>query len=360
MARILKTSICFLFAVLLTALIINIAKITYQDSLYISRELSASAQAKKSEQVYLGGMPIGMTIKSQGVIIIGVTDITTPDGQLAPSKAAGLAPGDILVEIAGETIDNVVSLDQIINKQENAGQKLVLKYIRNNKQRTTLITPACDASSGRYKLGLWIRDSAAGIGTITFMKQTKHGYYFGALGHPICDPDTLTMVPVRSGDIYKCSIIGIKKSQKGAPGEIKGVFLKEGKRLGSIKKNNKFGVFGVMDDKITNPLYPKPVEICKRRAVKPGRAKIIATIDNEIKEYDIEIIKTSFQKTSEEKSMVIRVIDEELIQKTGGIVQGMSGSPIIQNGKLVGAVTHVFINDPTKGFGVYLDWMIEE
>ncbi|HEY8418966.1 MAG TPA: SpoIVB peptidase [Clostridia bacterium] len=356
-----KVSVCFFVAVLLTALIINVSKFTYPifNSENITADIATSAQIKK-EQVYLGGMPIGISIKSQGVIVIGVTNINTAEGSVSPSKEAGIEPGDILTEIAGEPIESVASLDEIINKPENIGEKLILKFVRNNKQRSTIITPACDISSGRYKLGLWIRDSAAGIGTITFMKETKSGYKFGALGHPICDPDTLTMVPVRSGDVYRCSIIGLKKSQKGAPGEIRGVFLKEGKKLGVVEKNNRFGVYGVLEERLLNPLYPNPIEIAKRREVKPGKAKIVSTLDSEIKEYDIEIIKTNNQKTSEEKSMVIRVTDPELIKKTGGIVQGMSGSPIIQNGKLVGAVTHVFINDPTKGFGVYLDWMIDE
>jgi stage IV sporulation protein B len=360
MARI-KASVCFFVAVLLTALIINISNITYPSPgpISISADMAASAQPKK-EQVYLGGMPIGISIKSQGAIVIGVTNINTSEGSVSPSKDAGIEPGDILTEIAGEPIENVASLDQIINKPENAGEKLILKFIRNNKNRSTIITPALDSSSNRYKLGLWIRDSAAGIGTITFMKETKTGYKFGALGHPICDPDTLTMVPVRSGDVYRCNIIGLKKSQKGAPGEIRGVFLKEGKKLGVVEKNNRFGVYGIIGERLINPLYPNPIEIAKRREIKPGKAKIVSTIDSEIKEYDIEIIKTNYQKASEEKSMVIRVTDAELIKKTGGIVQGMSGSPIIQNGKLAGAVTHVFINDPTKGFGVYLDWMIDE
>ncbi|HEY8444474.1 MAG TPA: SpoIVB peptidase [Clostridia bacterium] len=355
-----KASVYFMFAVILAALTINLINLTYPVLNRIqSSDVEANAQTKK-EQVYLGGMPIGISIKSQGVIVIGVTNINTPEGAVSPSKEAGIAPGDILTEIAGEQIENVASLDRIINKPENIGQKLILKFIRGGKPKTTIIQPACDVSSGRYKLGLWIRDSAAGIGTVTFMKETNDGYKFGALGHPICDPDTFTMVPVRSGDVYRCSIIGLKKSQKGSPGEIRGVFLKESKKLGCIEKNCRFGVFGVLNERLPNPLYPNPIEVAKRREVKPGKAKIVTTIDHEIKEYDVEIIKTNPQKTGAEKSMVIRVTDFDLIKKTGGIVQGMSGSPIIQNGKLVGAVTHVFINDPTKGFGVYLDWMINE
>lgn len=359
--RIFRSILGILFAFFLIALIININP-TYniRDNLISSQNISINTSAKKSEYVYVGGMPIGMTIASKGVIVIGVTDIITENGNISPSRAAGLENGDVLTEIAGEEIQGVTSLDRIINSPENCGQNLKLKYIRKNKERITEITPALDVSSGRYKLGLWIRDSAAGIGTLTFIKETKNGYSFGALGHPICDPDTLTVVPVRSGDIYRCNVVGIKRSEKGAPGEIKGVFLKEGKRLGEIKKNNKFGVFGSMNERLINPLFPKPIEVCPRRAVKPGKAKIVTTVGDEVKQYDIEIIKTNYQRSSEEKSMVIRVVDSELLQKTGGIVQGMSGSPIIQNGKLVGAVTHVFINDPTKGFGVYLDWMINE
>ncbi len=359
--KFIRFTLGILFAVFLTALIINTSTFfSFYTDLHTIQDISLNTSARKSDCVYVGGMPIGMTLSSKGVIVIGITDITTQDGNVAPSRQAGLENGDILTEIAGEDIKGVASLDRIINSQDNSGQTLKLRYIRKNKEKFTEITPALDAASGRYKLGLWIRDSAAGIGTLTFMKETKQGYSFGALGHPICDPDTLTIVPVNSGDIFRCSVIGVTKSQKGAPGEIKGVFLKEGKKLGEIQKNNKFGVFGSMPQKIHNPLYPKPIEICQRKAVKPGKAKIVTTVGDEIKEYNIEIIKTNYQKSREEKSMVIRVIDNELIKKTGGIVQGMSGSPIIQNGKLVGAVTHVFINDPTKGFGVYLDWMINE
>lgn len=359
--RIFRLTLGFLFAVFLTALILNLShSYSFNNDSYTYQNISINTSARKSDCVYVGGMPIGMTLYSKGVIVIGITDITTENGNLAPSRTAGLENGDVLTEIAGEKIEGVVSLDRIINNQNNSGKTLKLKYIRKNKEKATEITPALDAASGRYKLGLWIRDSAAGIGTLTFMKETKQGYSFGALGHPICDPDTLTVVPVRSGDIYRCNVIGVKRSQKGVPGELKGVFLKEGKKLGEIKKNNKFGVFGSMQNKMINPLYPKPIEICQRKAVKPGKAKIVTTIGDEIKQYDIEIIKTNYQRSSEEKSMVIRVVDDELLKKTGGIVQGMSGSPIIQNGKLVGAVTHVFINDPTKGFGVYLDWMINE
>lgn len=359
--RIFRFTLGIFFAVFLTALIFNLShSYSFYNDLHTYQNISISTSAKRADYVYVGGMPIGMTLFCKGVIIIGVTDITTENGNFSPSKTAGLENGDILTEIAGQNIEGVVSLDHIINSQENFGKNLKLKYIRKNKERITEIIPALDAASGKYKLGLWIRDSAAGIGTLTFMKDNKQGYNFGALGHPICDPDTLTVVPVKSGDIYRCNVIGVKKSEKGAPGELKGVFLKEGKKLGEIKKNNKFGVFGSMQNKIINPLYPKPIEICQRKAVKPGKAKIVTTIGDEVKEYNIEIIKTNYQKSSEEKSMVIRVVDDELLKKTGGIVQGMSGSPIIQNGKLVGAVTHVFINDPTKGFGVYLDWMINE
>lgn len=361
MAKFFRASLGILFTVFLAVLFINIGAGIYPDFLpQYSSEISLNTFAKKSDYVYVGGMPIGMTLNSQGVIVIGLTEILTADGYVTPSKDAKIIPGDILTDIAGCSIENVLSLDNIINQEQNIGQKLNLTYIRNNTKFETEICPAKDTLSGRCKLGLWIRDSAAGIGTLTFIRKNQNGYSFGALGHPICDPDTYTVVPVKKGEIFKCSIVGVTKSMKGAPGEIKGVFLKDKKKLGKIIKNNKFGVFGTVEELIPNPLYPKPLEVGARKNVKPGKAKIVTTIGDQTDEYDIEIIKTNYQKSSDEKSLIIRITDTELLKKTGGIVQGMSGSPIIQNGKIIGAVTHVFINDPTKGFGVYLDWMLKE
>ena len=215
-----------------------------------------------------------------------------------------------------------------------------------------------DEISKKYKLGLWIRDNAAGVGTLTFIR--KDNMRFGALGHPVCDIDTGACLPVKSGNIFKCNIVGYRKGEKGKAGELKGLFLRNGSILGALDENNGYGVYGNFGNEALEAYKNELVEVASRNEVKSGKAKIRCTIDGTVpKDYDIEIVKTYFQDSKSNKSMFIRVTDKELLSKTGGIVQGMSGSPIIQNGKLVGAVTHVFVSDPTKGYGIYADWMID-
>lgn len=361
-ARIGLLCVVAFFALYFSGIINYIPKLDgiYNFSINYDSDDSYLVGAREKQYVYLGGMPIGLTLNAQGVIIIGITEIETQNGCTRPGKEAGLEVGDIITQIDDQNIDGIKSLDTILNSEGYNGGAKKIKYIRKDKEYESVIIPALDKTSGRYKLGLWLRDNAAGIGTLTYIRPIGNQLRFGALGHPISDPDTGTVIPVRGGEVYRCNIVGVSKSVKGTPGEIKGIFLKEKKRLGEIDKNNKFGVFGTLNEVITNPLYPKPIEVASRKSIKSGKAKIVTTVDKQIKEYDIEIIKTNMQTSCEEKSMVIKITDPELIEKTGGIVQGMSGSPIIQNGKLVGAVTHVFINDPTKGFGVYLDWMFEQ
>lgn len=333
----------------------NISNIGY------TNEAVEYAAAPKYGAVYLGGMPIGLSLSSKGALIIGVGEVNTQSGIAKPCVDAGLVSGDIIIDIQGEGINNVADLDNAVNKPENQGKPLNITFVREGKTMNTVATAAIDSASGKYKLGLWIRDSAAGIGTVTYMKPTEGGRVdFGALGHPICDADTGVIIPILKGEVFKCNILGVNKSVRGTPGELRGVFLREGKFLGSAFVNNKFGVFGRMESKFDNNLYPELVEVAGRRSVKPGKATILSSVDNTIKEYEIEIVKACPQKCAEEKSLVIRITDKDLLERTGGIVQGMSGSPIIQNGKLVGAVTHVFISDPTKGFGVYADWMLEQ
>ena len=209
-----------------------------------------------------------------------------------------------------------------------------------------------------YRLGLWIRDNAAGVGTLTYVRQDN--FRFGALGHPVCDIDTGKIMPVSGGNIYKCSIVGFNKGVRGNPGELRGLFLKSGVSVGELDNNNNFGVYGKINEEYVKAMGVEPMMVGFRDSVKTGKAKILSTIDGgKPEEYEIEIIKLNYQSESDKKSMVLRITDERLLNSTGGIVQGMSGSPIIQNGKLVGAVTHVFVSDPTKGFGVYIDWMID-
>lgn len=307
------------------------------------------------EEVYLGGMPVGMTLHAKGVIVLGVGSVLTESGPVKPFSDSRIKEGDIITRINGEEILCVEDIHRIINLPVNCGKEIVIGFTRRGKDMEEKTVPALDTATKSYKLGLWIRDNAAGVGTVTYIKKDKR---FGALGHPICDADVGGILPIRGGNVYKCNIIGVITGKKGVPGELRGMFLKSKTKLGTVDTNNKFGVFGTLNEVLPNKLYPEPVKCATRDMVVPGPATILSTVGEEICEYKIEIIKTNFQSAQNEKSMVIKITDERLLSDTGGIVQGMSGSPILQNGKLCGAVTHVFINDPTKGFGVYIDWML--
>ncbi|PKK96029.1 MAG: SpoIVB peptidase [Tenericutes bacterium HGW-Tenericutes-4] len=320
---------------------------------------SVRANIVDKDLVYVGGNPVGFSLNSEGLIVVGANSVLTKSGRVDTLKNSNVEVGDIIIEIEGQKITKTEDAEAVINIKENEGKNLQIKAVRKNKEIMLNLTPALDAQTNRYKMGLWVRDDAAGVGTLTFVK--KDNLRFGALGHPICDIDTKVPFSVHDGKMYSSNIIGIKKGTSGIPGELKGLFLRGQKAEGNVEKNDEFGVFGYVnkESKILNEelLY----KIGGRLTARPGKAKIRAGLEGHaVEEYDIEIIKTNYQNVSKQKSMVIRVTDKRLLSKTGGIVQGMSGSPILQNGKVVGAVTHVFVNDPKKGFGVYLDWMIGE
>ena len=311
-----------------------------------------------SKKIYAGGMPVGLVLNSKGVIVVGASPVTTFDGEYNAEKDGVLKIGDIILEINNTEVLTTDDVSRIINKKENKDKELFVKVLRDSKEIVLETKPIYDIRSDIYRLGVWVKDDASGIGTLTFVDSNLR---FGALGHPICDNDTKTIINIRDGKLYNCSVMGVNKSKGGVPGEIRGLFLEGKDEQGYIEKNNEFGVFGELSKDSSLIELTEEYEIGGRLTVKPGKAQIRCCVDGEnIKMYDIEIIKTNYQNYSNDKSMVIRVTDLDLINKTGGIVQGMSGSPIIQNGRLVGAVTHVFVNDPTKGFGVYLDWMYGE
>ncbi|MBQ8451446.1 MAG: SpoIVB peptidase [Clostridia bacterium] len=298
--------------------------------------------------VYLGGFPLGFTISCSGALVVTSSN----------ESASEILPGDILTKIENISVHSAEEILKLINKEEFAGKTIEVELIRGSEVFKTKITPKFDETQKIYKLGLWIRDNAAGVGTVTFIREDN--LRFGALGHPVCDIDSGTCLPVLSGNIYKCNIVGVKKGKGGDPGELKGLFLRSGQKLGSLDSNNNFGVYGNFNKDAISKMNLKKVEVAKKDEVQSGKAKIVCAIEgNQPEEYDIEIVKAYFQTSKSNKSMFIRVTDKRLIEKTGGIVQGMSGSPIIQNNKLVGAVTHVFVSDSTKGYGIYADWMID-
>ena len=295
------------------------------------------------DEYYVGGVPIGLSICSDGAIVVSEeNDIVT-----------SLKEGDIITQINGQEIESLSQIEDIL---QESGEEAEVKFLRKNKELKTLIKTTRDENSGKLKLGLWVKDDITGVGTLTFVnKKTKE---YGALGHPIVEANSGNVVPVANGNIYECNLIGINKGKRNAPGELRCVFVSNSKSKGTIENNSKFGINGVLSD--VKGLVDENVtaKLGGRLGVKMGKAYIASSISGIREEYEIEIIKANYQKSADDKSLVFRVKDKHLLEMTGGIVQGMSGSPIIQDGKIVGAVTHVFLNDPTKGYGVYVDWMV--
>ncbi len=309
--------------------------------------------------LYVGGDVMGFSLNGDGVVILGFSNVETELGKVNTLKNSDIKKGDIIKKIEGESVNSVADICRIVNIEDNKNRELTTEIKRNDELIETKILNALDKNSGLYKLGLWVKDDVSGIGTLTYIRKDNNR--FGALGHSICDSDTKTVYNIDGGDMYPCTVIGLKRGSKGKPGELKGLFMQgKSNKRGLVDKNSEYGVFGVVcDEKLQ---YKKESMLAGGRLfAKPGKAYIRSSIDGDlVKDYEIEIVKTNYQSSSNEKSMVIRVTDKELLEKTGGIVQGMSGSPIIQNNRVIGAVTHVFINDPTKGFGIYLDWMINQ
>lgn len=317
---------------------------------------SVSVSKIKDLEVYPGGLNVGIKISTKGVLVVGHSDIESLEGKLeSPAKTSGIELGDVITKINGEEIENSRDLSKKIRELDN--EVISIEYLRNgisNKKQIQL-----EKENNEYKLGLWVRDSTAGIGTLTF--YDKKSNLFGALGHPITDGDTNKPFTIKEGNLLNSSVISIKKGEKGAPGELKGLFVNERDNIGTIEKNTESGIFGVGSDNLINEVYNTPIKIGFRSEIKEGPASIITTIDeNGPKAYAIEILKLLPQEEPGAKSMVIKVVDQELLEKTGGIVQGMSGSPIIQDNKLIGAVTHVLINKPDVGYGIYIEWMLKD
>lgn len=315
-----------------------------------------NVEINKGEDVFIGGIPLGFAIKTKGVLVVGSNTILSADGGVETIKSMEIKEGDIILKINDENITDCDDIPQLLAK--TYGKSAVLSILRGGEILTCNVVPEQDLQSGDYKIGLWVKDDASGIGTLTFVKQSDSG--FGALGHAITDFETGVEIPVQEGKIYKCNLIGINKAEKNSPGELRCIFLQGVNGKGLIEKNTKFGVYGKVTDLESLVDNNLTAEIGSRMTVKTGKAKIVSSVSGMREEYEIEIIKTSYQPDSNDKSFVFRVTDKRLLKLTGGILQGMSGSPILQNGKLIGAVTHVFVSDPTKGYGIYADWMIKQ
>ncbi|MFD0827656.1 SpoIVB peptidase [Neobacillus sp. M.A.Huq-85] len=313
----------------------------------------------KDFRVIPGGQSIGVKLNTVGVLVVGHHLVNTLNGKKSPGEMAGIKVGDIITKINGTKIEKMADVAPFVQDAGENGKALNLVISRESGKFTTKLTPLKDKGENTYKLGLYIRDSAAGIGTMTFVHPDSKKY--GALGHVISDMDTKKPIVVEDGQIVRSTVTSIEKGSNGDPGEKLARFSSDHEIVGNIQKNSPFGIFGKLNKPLKNGIMDKPLPIALSNQVKEGPAKILTVVNNDqVEEFDIEIVNTIPQKFPATKGMVIKVTDPKLLEKTGGIVQGMSGSPIIQNGKLVGAVTHVFVNDPTSGYGVHIEWMLDE
>lgn len=301
--------------------------------------------------VVVGGEAFGLKMYTNGLIVVGFSDIQTENGEKNPAKEAGIEKGDLLKTLNGTVLKENSDVSRLINGL--GGKKAVITLERNGNQKTIELNPALSSEDGKYKAGMWVRDSAAGIGTVSFY-DPQSGMFVG-LGHGIYDVDTDKLLPAAKGEIVSTTITTVKKGVKGFPGELQGIFEQD-KVIGELYGNTSLGVYGRLAAGVEGESYP----IALKQDIKVGEAKIITPkIGGGKEEFSVEILSVTNDDKGKGKNMVIEITDERLIGERGGIVQGMSGSPIIQEGKLVGSVTHVLVNNPTMGYGVFAERMYE-
>ena len=293
-----------------------------------------------------GGQAVGVALKTRGVLVVSDA-----------AKGRALRAGDVILSADGKNVESTKALSEQVGTAQT--DTVRLEVLRGGQTITVDAQAEPDPSDGRRKLGVWVRASTAGVGTLTYIDPANQAY--GALGHAIVDADTGRLLAAREGAILHASIVGVTKGQSGKAGELKGNFLKAGEQIGSLMENCEYGIYGVLDDMPENLLYPQGLRAGARSAVHTGTASIIATVDADgPQEYGVEIVRCFAQSEPSQKGMILRVTDERLLEKTGGIVQGMSGSPILQDGRIIGAVTHVYLSDATQGYGMYIEWLLEK
>ena len=315
----------------------------------------------KLKEIDLNVIPIGniagVKLYTNGVLVVGMSEIEGEDNKkYKPYESSGIEEGDRIIKINNNEINSTDELIETVNMSR--GEKVKIEYVHEQETKECSILPV-KQSENEYKLGLWVRDSAAGVGTVTFYEPSTKT--FGALGHGISDIDTGELINIASGEFVTTRILNIAKGEKGEPGKIQGT-IENQETIGLINKNTKFGVYGTVDNiSSLNIDTSKEMEVATRSEIEKGKAKILCSLDNgKPQEYEIEIEEIYKDNNYDNKSMRIKVTDEKLLEKTGGIIQGMSGSPIIQNGKFIGAVTHVLVDNPEEGYGVFADIMLKQ
>lgn len=320
------------------------------------KEQSASVPVLSEKVLVPGGQSIGVKMDVKGVLVVGLEEIEGQDGKkINPGLLSGVQIGDTILSINDKEVYRADEVQEIINEIKGP---VTLKIKRNDEIIKVDIAPVISNEDDMYRLGIWVKDKTAGIGTLTYYDPSDAS--FGALGHGIVDPETKKVLPVETGLLLESQVKEIKEGENGDPGEIQGIFYHTDTPLGSLEYNCEFGIYGTAYNYIENPIYNKPLAVGTRDQVELGKAYILTTLkNNKIARYEIEIESIEDQDEPSDKSMVIKVTDEELLRECGGIVQGMSGSPIIQNDRIIGAVTHVFVNDAQRGYGLFIEWMLE-
>lgn len=321
---------------------------------YIPKEEVSTADIGENT-VLVGGMPVGIYMETDGVLVLDTQSIEGMDGQEYEPAHNLVKSGDYIIGINQETIKDK---EELMESLKHLTEETVVLKLRREAETVDVKLDAVECSPKEYKLGIWVRDNVQGLGTVTFLNQNS---VFGALGHGIHDADTSVLMDISDGSLYRTSIRSIVKGENGIPGSMEGLIVyNHYNRIGTVDKNTEKGIYGTIDD--IDSLFQEqiPVEVASKEEIVLGDAVIRCYLEDEVKEYSVKI--TDVDDTSKEvnKGIVLQVTDPELLQKTGGIIQGMSGSPILQNGKLIGAVTHVFVNDPTKGYGIFAETMIQE
>ena len=306
------------------------------------------AQQEAARVLIPGGQALGVALRTHGVMVVA-----KPEDAAAGSA---LRVGDVILTVGGQAVDSAKALSAQLGAQQT--DEVTLGIRRGSREMEVGVSAPADAAGGARRLGVWVRDSTAGVGTLTYVDPATGAY--GALGHAIIDADTGALLEAAEGAVMTADIVGVTRGERGKAGELRGSFLKENRQIGTLALNSERGIYGVLHEQMENALYPQGLPVGDAQQVHPGAATILSTVTaGGMQAYAIEIVRVFPKGMSGGKDMIIRVTDERLLAATGGIVQGMSGSPIIQDGKLIGAVTHVLVNDPTRGYGIFIENMLD-